>query len=199
MNKREFIEALRKGLCGLPQDDIEERVTFYSEMIDDRMEEGFLEQEAVAQAGAVEDIVNQIVSETPIGKIAKERLKSKGRIKPWEIVLLALGSPIWLSIGIALFSVLISIYGAMWSVIISLWSVFAVFVGSAFGCIAGGTVFAFVHKPLIGLAVISAGFVLAGLSILTFMACKSVTKGSLILIKNVAMWIKNLCMKKEEA
>lgn len=47
MNKQEFLVKLRKGLSGLPKEDIEERLTFYSEMIDDRMEEGLSEEEAV--------------------------------------------------------------------------------------------------------------------------------------------------------
>ena len=37
MNKQEYIALLRKGLTGLPQEDIEERAAFYGEMIDDRM------------------------------------------------------------------------------------------------------------------------------------------------------------------
>lgn len=40
MSKQEFLAELRKALSGLPQGDIEDRLTFYSEMIDDRMEEG---------------------------------------------------------------------------------------------------------------------------------------------------------------
>ena len=48
MNKQEFLDELRKGLCGLPSEDIEERINFYSEMIDDRMEEGLTEEESVA-------------------------------------------------------------------------------------------------------------------------------------------------------
>ena len=34
MNKDQFLEELRKKLSGLPQEDIDERVAFYSEMID---------------------------------------------------------------------------------------------------------------------------------------------------------------------
>ena len=34
MNKQEFLMKLRKALSGLPKDDIDERLTFYSEMID---------------------------------------------------------------------------------------------------------------------------------------------------------------------
>ena len=52
MNKSEFLGALRKGLHGLPQDDIEERLAFYGEMIDDRTEEGLSEEEAVSAVGA---------------------------------------------------------------------------------------------------------------------------------------------------
>ena len=44
MNKQEFLAGLRKGLSGLPQEDIEERLLFYSEMIDDRIEEGMEEE-----------------------------------------------------------------------------------------------------------------------------------------------------------
>ena len=74
MSKQEFLVQLRKGLSGLPQDDIEERLTFYSEMIDDRMEEGFSEEEAVSQIGSVDEIVSQIIADIPIMKIAKEKI-----------------------------------------------------------------------------------------------------------------------------
>ena len=52
MTKREFLAQLRKGLSGLPQDDIEERLTFYGEMIEDRKEEGLSEEEAVSAVGS---------------------------------------------------------------------------------------------------------------------------------------------------
>ena len=37
MNKEEFLNELKKGLSGIPENDRNERVTFYSEMIDDRI------------------------------------------------------------------------------------------------------------------------------------------------------------------
>ena len=93
MSKQEFLAQLRKGLSGLPQDDIEERLTFYGEMIEDRKEEGLSEEEAVSAVGNVDEIVEQVVAEVPLVKIAKERIKSKRRLSAGEIVLLALGSP----------------------------------------------------------------------------------------------------------
>ena len=50
MGKDAFLAQLRKGLAGLPQKDIEERLTFYSEMIDDRMEEGLSEEEVISHS-----------------------------------------------------------------------------------------------------------------------------------------------------
>ena len=134
MTKAEFLSELRKALCGLPRDDIEERLSFYSEMIDDRIEVGLSEDEAVADIGNVEDITQQIIAETPIIKIAKDKIK-KRRFATWEIVLLAVGSPIWLALLLSAFAVLISLYAVLWSVLISLWAVFVSFAASALACI----------------------------------------------------------------
>ena len=119
MSKQEFLAQLRKGLSGLPQDDIEERLTFYSEMIEDRMEDGLSEDEAVSAAGSVDEIVSQAVAETPLMKISKEKSKSKRQPRAGKIVLLVLGSPIWLSLGIAALAVILSLYISWWAVIIS--------------------------------------------------------------------------------
>ena len=53
MNKETFLSELKKGLSGLPADDVNERLAFYGEMIDDRVEESMSEEEAVAGIGTV--------------------------------------------------------------------------------------------------------------------------------------------------
>ena len=126
MRKQEFLDLLRQKLSGLPEEDIGERLSFYGEMIDDRMEEGMTEEEAVSAIGSVDGIVSQIVSETPIAKLVKERIKPKRSLAAWEIVLLVLGFPVWFPLLIAAFSVLLSVYITIWSVILSLWTVLAV-------------------------------------------------------------------------
>lgn len=198
MNKQEFLTQLRQGLSGLPQNDIEERLTFYSEMIDDRMEEGLSEEEAVEGVGSVNSIISQIIAEVPLAKIVKEKITPKKKLKVWEIVLLILGSPIWLSLMIAAFAVALSLYAALWSVIIALWAVFAAFVVSAFGCILEGVVFAFCGNVLSGVALIAIGFVCAGLSVLLYFASIAATKGTVKLTKKIVLWTKNYFVKKEE-
>ena len=199
MSKQEFLMQLRKGLSGLPKDDIDERLTFYSEMIDDRMEDGIPEENAVSEIGNVDEIISQIIADIPLGKLVKEKITTKKKMKAWEIVLLVLGSPIWLSLLIAAFAVILSLYVVLWSVIISLWSVFASFVACGLASIAAGVYFAIGGNNLTGIAMIGAGIVCAGLSAFMFFVCKAATKGILKLTKKLAIWIKNCFIKKEEA
>lgn len=109
MNQQTFLEQLRQGFSGLPQEEIEARLAFYSEMIDDQMEDGISEEDAVSSVGSVEDIVAQAVEEVPLAKIARERIRPKKPLRWVEILLLVLGSPIWLSLGIAVLAVLLRV------------------------------------------------------------------------------------------
>ena len=199
MNKQEFLSELKVHLSGLPTKDIEERLDFYSEMIDDRIEGGRTEEEAVSDIGDVEEISEQILADIPLLKIASERVKPKRRLSAWEIVLLVLGSPIWLSLAIAAFAVMLSLYLVLWSLIISLWAVFASIVGCAVGGVIAGAFLAFGGKVLTGIAVIGAGMVCSGMSIFLFFGCRAATKGIVGLTKKIALGIKKSFMKKENA
>lgn len=199
MSKLEFLLSLRKGLAGLPNADIEERLTFYGEMIDDRIEDGLSEEEAIREIGTVEKIVSQTIAETPLTKLVKEKITPKKSAKAWEIVLLVLGSPIWFSLLIAFLAVILSLYVVLWSVIFSLWAVFASLIACAIGGVLAGAVFAIGNNALIGIAIVGAGLVCAGLSIFMFYGCKAATKGILILTKKIALWIKKSFVKKEVA
>ena len=56
MNKQQFTDRLKRKLSDLPASEINDRVAFYSEMIDDKIEEGFSEEDAVADVlSSVED------------------------------------------------------------------------------------------------------------------------------------------------
>ena len=199
MNKQEFLTQLRKELSVLPQKDIEEYLTFYTEMIEDRIEEGLSEEQAVSAVGSLEEIVKQIVSDTSLIKIAKERIKQKRQIKAWEIVLLILGSPIWLSLGIAVFAVVLSLYIVLWSLIVSVWAIFASTVACCIGGVLSCIVFTLSGNSVSGFAMLAAGIVCAGLSIFMFYGCKAATNGIWKLTKKIAIWIKNCFIKKEKA
>lgn len=195
MLKEEFLAQLRGGLAGLPQEDLEERLAFYSELLDDRMEEGLSEAEAVAAAGPVDEIVRQIIAETPLTKIVKEKMRPKRRLQVWEIVLLALGSPVWLSLGLSALAVVLSLYVVVWSLDVSLWAVFAALGAGAVGGVLGLAL----GSGAARLAMLAAGMVLAGLAILLFFGCKAVTMGIWTLTKDVVLLLKHRFLGKEDA
>ena len=123
--------------------------------------------------------------------------KKERKVGTLEIVLLVLGSPIWLSLLIAVFAVVFSLYVSLWAVIISLWAVFGSLVGCAFGGIVAGIGFAIGEDIFSGIALISAGLVCAGLSILFFLVCNLATKGTALVTKKAFLLIKNRFAEKE--
>lgn len=199
MNKQEFLLKLKKGLSGLPKADIEERLNFYAEMIDDRMEEGFSEEDSISQIGSVEKIVSQILSDIPFSKLVKEKVKPKKAVSILEIILLVLGSPIWLSVMIALLAVIFAFYIIILSIIVSVWAIEVSLFACMLGALISSAVFAFTSNFFTSVAMLGAGLVCAALSIYLFFLCKSVTKGIFILTKKIIISIKSLFIGKEKA
>lgn len=198
MNKQEFLALLRAGQAGLPREDLEERLTFYSEMLDDQMEEGLSEEEAVAAVGPVDEIVRQIIADTPLAKLARERMRPRRQLKAWEIVLLVLGSPLWLSLGLAAIAVIFAFYVVLWSVSVSLWAVFASLAVCAVGGLPAFAVL-IARSGAAALAILAAGMVCAGLAIFLFFGCRAATKGILTLTRRIASWLKHCFLRKEAA
>ena len=192
MNKKEFLEELGGALKGLPEEDVKERLAFYGEMIDDRMEEGKTEEEAVAEAGSIKDIVSQTLDEIPLSKIVKKSVKPKRALETWETVLIIVGSPVWVPLLIALIALTFALYIVLWSLVLVVWAVFTTFAVSSLGCLAFG-VFRFASGDAPGgLAFTGVCLFLAGLSILLFFASLGATKGCAKLTKLIARGIKSL-------
>ena len=198
MTKQEFLTALLRGLDGLPKKDIDETLHFYSEIIDDRMEEGLPEEEAVAAAGDVEEIITQIIGSPPKDTNKKNKRKNR-RLKTSESILLAVGSPIWIPLGIAALAVIFSLWASLWSVVISLWAAFVSLSGTGFGGVTGGIILLFTGESIEGMALLGGGLVCGGLSIFLFYGCRWLTEQCVRLTKKLIMWIKSIFTKKGEA
>lgn len=197
MNKQQYLSRLEKALSGLPADDLRERLGFYGESIDDRMEEGLSEEAAVAQLGPVEEIAAQILAETPLPALVRERIKPRGRMPVWEMVLLVLGFPLWFPLLLAAFAVLLSVYIVLWSLILCLWAAELALAVSALGALAAGILSLFRGDSSNGLLAIGAGLALAGLSVFLFFGCKAASRGAVVLTGKIALWVKSLFLRKE--
>ena len=198
MRKQEFLESLRKGLAGMPNGETEERLAFYGEMLDDLMEEGISEEEAVAKIGSVDEIVSQTIAEIPFTRLVKEKIKIKRQLKSWEILLIVLSFPIWFSLLISALSIAFSLYGALWSVAISLWAVFGAVIVSGVGGTLGSFILLFTGNAVSWIAILGAGLACIGLAIFFFYGCKAVTKGTLWLTQKMLIGVKKCLIKKEK-
>lgn len=196
MNKLKFILELHDKLSFLSADDIEKSVEYYSEIIDDYVEDGLSEDDAVAALGDVDTIVSSILAETPMTHIIKQRIKPRRRLGALEIILIVLGSPIWLSLGAAFLAVAISIYVSLWSVIISLWAIDLSLAACLLGGMASGCLLLSFGYTSSALFLISAALVCAGASIFMFFGCKAATRGIISLTKRLTLYIKNLFAKR---
>lgn len=198
MNKSEFLDKLGDRIHLLPEDDIQKSLEYYGEIIDDCIEDGLTENEAVARLGNMDEIVSQILSEVPLAKIVKKRASERKKTNAATVVLLILGSPIWISLIAAVFSVLLAAYASLWAGVISLWACFGATVGTAFGGTVGGIALVFIDSAPVGLSLLGASLVCAGLSILFFFVCRAATVGMCILTKKIVLGIKFCFVGKEK-
>ena len=125
MNRREFLEALAAQIGSLTEAERERSLAFYAEMIDDRVEAGASEEEAVASLDPVEEIAAEILASAPVSPEVKTRNPRK--LRRWEIALLIIGSPVWLPLLAAAAVVALALLIVLWALVVSLWAVAAGF------------------------------------------------------------------------
>ena len=197
MNKQTFLEKLKVALSGLPEKEVGECIAFYGEMIDDRVEDGLSEEQAVAGIGPIEDIVKQTIADIPLSRLVKAKIPKKRTLRAWEIVLIILGFPLWFPLLVAAGVIVLALYIVVWSVIASLWAVELSFGACALGGMGAAFVYFFTGDPLSGLSMLGIGIFSAGIAILAFFGCVAASKGILMLTKKAAIGFKTLFAKKE--
>ena len=96
MKKEAFLRALDKRLEGMSAEERARALEFCAESIDDRVEDGMSEADAVAALGPVGAIAAQIIAETPV--IPKAIAKANTGSRTLNVVLLKRGMA-WLDTG----------------------------------------------------------------------------------------------------
>ncbi len=196
MTKLAFLDRLRCGLRGLPEADVAASLDYYAEMIDERMESGMTEEEAVSELDSPEETARAIILDMPLPQIIKNKCKKTHPWRAWEIVLLVLGSPIWLPLLITAASILLCIYIVLWAIVLTLWAVDVSFVGLFAACLITAVTGASGGFPTLllygGLALIS-----AGLAVFDFFACLKLTLLFAGLSAKFGRWVKSLFVRKQ--
>ena len=165
MNKSEFLKELDKLLFKLPKNERERSIEFYSEMIDDRIEDGSSEENAVSNIGTPQSVAEEILREN-----SQVNSRKKYKITPWTIVFAVLASPIWLPILVAIISVILSVYVTIWAVVASIGAVGIGTAVSSFGSIIAAILMLFAKPIQDAIFLFGSALILAGISIFIFFA-----------------------------
>ena len=170
MTKADFLNALAHRLGALSEIDIARSLDYYEEMIDDRMDDGMTEEEAVAAAGSPEDAAREILLNIPIPPPDPAPVKRKpdgGRI-----LLLILASPLL----IVYFALVLCLLAVLWCVPIVVWALFVSAAAAAVGGIIARA--ASIAEGNLLHAAFYLGLTLAGigLAVLLYFASAAVTK-----------------------
>ena len=195
MKKEEFLLELRSRLSGLPGDAVEERVQYYGELIDHRMETGIAEEEAVAGIGSLNETVGQIMSEIPLTQLVKRRVDPRKKHSTAKIVLLILFFPIWLPLLTVFSVVFFSLYVTLWSLVIAFFFVSIGIAAGALFCIMAAVGYFIAGKPFGGLFLIGGSFILAGIAVLLFLFNAGFAKRLVKMTAKIALSIKGIFVK----
>jgi uncharacterized membrane protein len=195
--RAEFLAQLRAALSRLPQAEIEQSLAFYAEIIDDRIEDGMSEHDAVAQLGSVEQIAAQIIADAPFVSRTVAKAKSSKTNVTLVVILLVVLSPVWLPLIVAIFATLAALLLSLWSVVLSLWSAVLALIVSGFALMGAAVYLAFTGYPLSGLLSAGGGLVCIGLGIFGFFGMLAATKGFFKLNVFVARKIKALFVRQD--
>ena len=196
MNKQEFLEKIRNQLAGLSEDDIKKSIDYYTEMIEDRMEEGLTEEEAVKAMGKPEEVASQILMDTPFSKLVKVKVKPKKSLSILSIILIVLGSPVWLPLVAAFFIIILSVYIVLWSFVLVFYSVVLSLAAGGVSGLLASVMIMFNVDILCGVFTLGVAIVCAGLSVLLFFGSNQVVKVILFLSKKIALSIKSYFIKR---
>ncbi len=163
VNKNEFLSRLRTNLSSLSPEEIKKTIDYYSEIIDDAVEDGMSEDEITSKLGLPEEIAKKTIGEAPTVK-TESKARSMGA---GTITLIVIGSPVWLPLLIGAFAVVFSLYIAAWSIILSLFAVFLSLAVSAPVLLITSPFLFPVKKPE-ALAALALGLICAGLAVYMF-------------------------------
>ena len=197
MNKQEYLESIRSRISAMPADDINRFMDYYSEMIDDRVEDGLSEEEAVADMGSPDAAVEQILEDMPLTKLVKEKIKPKHELKAWEVVLIVLGSPVWIPLLITAAVLLLTLWIVAIALLISFYAVVLSFVAAGIGGLICIIPLFIANSPYTAVLMLGAALIGIGIAILFVVSVKPVTVGIFKVCKASVNGIKRMFVKEK--
>lgn len=196
MSKAEFLNYLSEKLKDMPESEAQKSLGFYSEIIDDRIEDGMSEEEAVAALGDPDAIVREILLDLPLKNLVKAKFRTQESLRGGQILLIILGFPLWFPLLCAFGATILAVYVTVWSLIIALWASVAGFALTGVAGFVGGIIQMFA-EGVPGLLVFGVALVSAGIALLSFFGVKELTRWLIKLTASFLRWVKSFFIRKE--
>lgn len=193
MTRNEFIIDLRKALSHLKKDDQDRTISYYSEMIADRIDSGMSEEDAVNKMGSISQIVRGVEEEISIEEVKKEKPKNKNN-HATIFILILLAIPLWVPIFASIFSVLVVAYAMIWVLI----AVFIVVEASMAIVGIAGIIGFFTNMTTSipsAFLILGAGLICGGLCLLMFKPMLFIIKKLMYYSKRSFLWCINKTKK----
>jgi len=118
MNKAEFIKALDIELARFDASEKKEILAYYNELIDEKIERGYSEAQAVASIGKIKDVSAGIKADLVNIRLTKRSSLSKISNSFWMLILVLFASPILLPVGIAFLAIFFSVSVTLLSLVL---------------------------------------------------------------------------------
>lgn len=198
MNKEEYLGQIRQRLAGLPQNDIEERLAFYDEKIDVHVKEGETEEEAIRAIGTVDEVVEKTLSEIPLSKLVRNKVRPEKQTQVWKIVLLICTFPIWLPLLIVFFVLIFVLFVILWSLLIAFYAASFALAVATLATVPVVVLYLGIGN-IPGAGLFSGLFlVMAGITLLFYTLCLGITKGAMAAMRGTIKGVKSMFVGKGE-
>ncbi|MEI6131951.1 MAG: DUF1700 domain-containing protein [Bacillota bacterium] len=164
MTKELFLKELKAKLIKLPQTDRENAISFYTEYIDDALENGKTMEELEKALGKPDDVAAKIIADYSVNR-AKEKPSLTNGFKALIAVLgvfaIPIAAPAAIAIVAIIFALLITVFSVAFSLIMAAFGLFV-----AVAAMLGVSIMLMFTDPLLGVASLGASMIASGILIL---------------------------------
>ena len=187
MDRKQFIEELRERLKRLPEEEVENAISYYQEYFNEAGAEN--DEATIAALGTPANVASKIIGEFALSDVKKEKSSKTKSTSPLWIALIAIFSvPVALPLVIAVFSLVVALFAVVFALTVSGGAIAITGVGAmVFG------IWAFSYGVPTGLFYLGSGMVTLAIGITLAVGLFRVGK---LLVKLVQQLLGKLLVKR---
>lgn len=185
MTKQEFLDELKYQLSGLASFDSRHLLKHYEQRIDENIESGMSEEEAVSSLGTVMQVANRAILKCSLKNIKEHRKNHRKHRSVGQWFIFILTSPLWISVQLAIALLVAAVFLLVWLLVAF---AFCLTAAMALGSLIGTfiSILTFVNASrTVAVGFEGACIIAFGLSVLLFVGSLALAKSAKQLYKKM--------------